>query len=101
MKNIQEVLTSPFRGSSANYEAVKQQIKERFGDECATSYDPYANDCMPLISWANYGYRVKAGSKSLKSTTFVEVRDEKTGEVIRKIKRTVNLFHKNQVEKVS
>ena len=99
MKNIKE-LVSPFRGSSANYEAVKQQIEQRWGKECADAYNPYANDCMPLLSWASYNFRVKAGSKALKSTTFVEVRDEKTGEVVKKIKRTVNLFHKNQVEKV-
>lgn len=100
MKNIQEVLTSSYKGSSANYEAVKHQIKERFGDECASSYNPWANDCMTLVSWANYGFRVKVGSKALKSTTFVEIRNERD-EVIRKIKRTVNLFHKNQVEKIA
>ena len=97
MKSIQQVLTSPYRGSEATYEAVKQQIEERWGEEVAEDFDPYT-DAMPLVVWAGYGYRVRKGEKALKSTTFIEIKD-KDGEVIKKVKRTVNLFHKRQVEK--
>ena len=103
MRSIQSIvakpLVSPYRGSEKTYEMVREQIRERWGEECADAYNPYANDCMPLISWASYGYRVKAGSKALKSVTYVEVKNS-DGEVERKIRRVINLFHKCQTEKV-
>lgn len=103
MQHIKEVLAeslaSPYRGSEATYEMVKEQIRERWGDECAEEYDPHT-DCMPLISWAAYSYRVRKGEKALKSVTYVEVKNTK-GEVEKKIRRVVNLFHKRQVDKVA
>ena len=78
---------------------VKEQIAERWGDEVAEKYDPHT-DAMPYSSWLAFGYRVKKGQKALKSITFVEVRDE-NDKIVRKIKRTVNLFHRRQVEKVA
>lgn len=98
MQSIKEVV-SPYQGSEKTYEMVKEQIAERWGEEVAEDFDPYT-DAMPLVSWAAYGYRVKKGQKALKSVTFVEVKNDK-GEVERKIKRTVNLFHKRQVEKAA
>ena len=92
-----DALVSPYRGSEQTYEMVREQIRERWGDECADEFDPHT-DAMPLVSWASYGYRVKAGSKALKSVTYVEVKNDK-GEVEKKIRRVVNLFHKRQVEK--
>lgn len=92
-------IVSPYRGSEATYEMVKQQVQERWGDECAEAFDPHT-DAMPLISWASFGFRVKADSKTLKSVTYVEIKNEK-GEVEKKIHRVVNLFHRRQVEKVS
>jgi hypothetical protein len=101
MKSIREVvsdsLVSPYRGSEATYEMVKEQVRERWGDECAEEFDPHT-DAMPLLTWASYGYRVKKGEKSLKSVTYVEVKNDK-GEIEKKIRRFVNLFHKNQVQK--
>ena len=100
MKSIKEIaLTSPYRGSEATYEAVKAQIRERWGEECAEEYDPY-KDCAPFSTWLSAGFVVSKGQKALKSVTFLEVRD-KDDKVVRKIKRTVNLFHKRQVEKVA
>ena len=92
-----DALVSPYRGSEQTYEMVREQIRERWGDECADEFDPHT-DAMPLVSWASYGYRVKAGSKALKSVTYVEVKNVK-GEVEKKIRRVVNLFHKRDVEK--
>ncbi len=97
MPSIKEIL-SPYKGSEATYEAVKAQIAERWGDELAEAFDPHT-DCMPYSSWLTFGYRVKKGEKALKSVTFVEVLDEK-GKVVRKIRRTVCLFHKQQVKKI-
>ena len=100
MKSIKEItFTSPYKGSEKTYEMVKEQIQERWGEEAAEDFDPHT-DAMPYSSWVAHGYVVTKGQKSLKSITFVEVKDEKDN-VVRKIKRTVNLFHKRQVEKVA
>jgi hypothetical protein len=100
MKTIKEAtILSPYKGSQKTYEDVRGQIEERFGPEIAKSYDPY-KDCLPYGTWLLHGFKVKRGEKALKSITFVEVKDEQDT-VIRKVKRTVNLFHKRQVEKIS
>ncbi len=99
MKSIKEVidapLVSPYRGSPNTYEDVKQQLRQRYGDEVAEEFDP-KTDCMPFCFWAKGGYRIKPGSKAFKSVTFVEVKNDK-GEVEKKVRRIVNLFHKRQV----
>ncbi len=97
MKTIQQTLASPWRGSEATYEMVKEQVRERWGDEVAEEFNP-AEDAMPLLSWASYGYRVKKGEKALRSITFVEIKNGK-GEVEKKIRRVIHLFHKRQVVK--
>lgn len=98
MQSVKEVV-SPYKGSEATYEMVKDQIEQRWGEECAEEFDPHT-DAMPFSSWLAQGYVVKKGSKALKSITFLEVKDE-NDKVIRKIKRTVNLFHKRQVTKAA
>jgi len=98
MKSIKEVISgpiSPYKGSEKTYEDVKDQLRQRYGDEVADEYDPYT-DCMPFVFWVKGGYRIKPGSKAFKSVTFVEVKNEK-GEIERKVRRIVNLFHKRQV----
>ncbi|OGJ54793.1 hypothetical protein A2880_03400 [Candidatus Peribacteria bacterium RIFCSPHIGHO2_01_FULL_49_38] len=99
MKQVKEVLVSPYRGSEQTYEMVKDQIEARWGEACAEEFDPHT-DAMPFSSWLSQGYAVKKGQKALKSITFVEVKDE-NDKVVRKIRRTVNLFHRKQVEKMS
>ena len=94
-----DALLSPYRGSTTTYEMVKQQIQARYGKECAEKYDP-RTDAMPLISWMSYGFKVRKGEKALKSVTYVEVKND-AGEVIKKIRRVVNLFHKRQIEKMA
>lgn len=98
MQTIEKTIKSPYRGSPETYERVKSQIKERYGVKCANKFDPYT-DVMPYSSWIFYGLRVKKGELSFKSITYLDVKDLKTGEV-KKIRRTVNLFHRNQVEKI-
>ena len=100
MQSIKEIaLASPYRGSEKTYEMVKEQTRERWGDELADEFDPYT-DCMPLVSWTAYGYRVRKGEKALKSVTYVEVKNEKE-EIVRTIRRSINLFHHCQVLKVA
>ena len=100
MKKIKEVLepkiVTPYKGSEATFLDVKKQLEERYGSKVASAYKPTEN-CAPFSVWALAGFKVKRGEKALKSVTFVEAKDEVTGEV-KKIKRTVNLFHRCQVE---
>lgn len=96
---MEDALVSPWRGSEQTAEHVREQIRERYGDDIADEYDP-ARDAMPLLSWAAYGFRVRKGEKALRSISYVEVKNDK-GEVEKKIRRAVNLFHRKQVEKVA
>jgi hypothetical protein len=91
-------LKSNYQGSETTKNMVEEQIRERWGDELASQYDPYVN-CLPFRKWTEAGYKIKAGEKALKSITYVEVKD-KNGEVIRKYPRTISLFFIAQVEKV-
>ena len=92
-------MSSPYRGSEKTCEMVREQIRERWGNELADEFDPY-HDAMPAVSWMAYGYRIRKGEKSLQSVTFVEKTNE-AGEIVSKIRRTVNLFHHCQVLKVN
>lgn len=98
MQSLKDVV-SPYKGSEATYEMVKDQIADRWGEDAAEEFDPHT-DAMPFSSWLAQGYVVKKGSKALKSITFLEIKDE-NDKVVRKIKRTVNLFHKRQVTKAA
>ncbi len=99
VQTIQEVLKSPWKGSEKTFEMVQDQLRERYGDDVAEEFNA-ETDAMPFASWLSYGYRVRKGEHSLKSITYVEVKND-NGEVEKKIRRTCNLFHKNQVEKVA
>lgn len=97
MQSIGEIV-SPYRGSEKTYEMVKEQIRERYGDECAEEFDP-VHDAMPYTSWLAAGFQVRKFQKALKSITFIPAKDEKGEEKM--IRRTVNLFHKRQVEQIA
>jgi hypothetical protein len=103
MKSIGQIMEdsimSPWRGSPETEEHVREQVRERFGDAAADSFSA-AKDAMPLLSWSAFGYRVKRGARALKSITYVEVKGE-DGKVEKKIRKVVNLFHRNDVEKVA
>ncbi|OGG48694.1 hypothetical protein A3C18_02410 [Candidatus Kaiserbacteria bacterium RIFCSPHIGHO2_02_FULL_54_11b] len=98
MQSVKELI-SPYRGSEKTYEMVKEQIREKYGDDAADEFDPHT-DAMPAVSWMSYGYRVKKGERSLKSVTYVEIKNDK-GEVEKRIRRVVHLFHKLQVTKAT
>jgi len=99
MKTIKETLVSPWRGSSKTEEDVREQVRERWGDEAADEFNA-ATDAMPFSSWVSQGYMVRKNSKALKSITIVEIRDPEDDKVVKKIRRTVCLFHKRQTQKM-
>lgn len=88
--------TSNWKGSMTTRQKVENQIRERFGEEAATEYDPLTN-CFPFRLWLNRGFVVKKGEKALQSITFVEKKDAQ-GNVIGKYPKKVFLFFKSQVE---
>ena len=99
MKTIKDIITSPYKGSEKTYEMVQEQLRERYGDDVADNYNAYT-DVAPFSTWASANYRIRKGEHALKSITFVEVLNAK-GEVEKKIRRTCNLFHRKQVERIA
>jgi len=91
--------TSTYRGSEKTLEMVKEQVKERWGQRVASSFDPY-HDAMTATAWFAAGFKIKKGEKALKSVTFIES-DDGEGNVTHKVRRVVNLFHRRQVEPAS
>lgn len=91
--------TSTYRGSEKTLEMVKEQVKERWGQRAASSFDPY-HDAMTATAWFAAGFKIKKGEKALKSVTFIESEDD-DGNITHKVRRVVNLFHKRQVESAS
>lgn len=103
MQHISELISAdtpktPYKGSEKTYADVKEQIRERYGEEEAERYDPYML-CRTFRQWLKIGYRVRKGEKALTSTTFVEKRNEK-GELVKRYPKKINLFNSNQVEKI-
>lgn len=88
--------TSTYRGSEKTLEMVRDQIKDRWGSKEAKSFDPF-HDCCTATVWFAAGYKIKKGEKAIKSVTFIESEDE-NGNINHKVRRSVNLFHKRQVE---
>jgi hypothetical protein len=92
-------VVSPWKGSEATSEMVREQLSQRYGPDLAAKFDARF-DAMPFSAWLSQGFCVRRGEVALKSITFVEVRDE-NDKVVRKIRRSVNLFHRCQVEPIS
>lgn len=92
-------LISNYRGSENTKKKVEEQIRQRFGEEAATAYDPRRN-CLTFRLWLKKGYRVKMGEKAIRSVTLLERKDAK-GNVIGRFPKSVFLFYQSQVEPVS
>ncbi len=100
VQTIEEILNSPikfstYKGSKVTRDVIAEQIKARWGEVELKNYDPYRS-ALTFASWLKIGYRPKHGEKAMKSTTYVEVKDNK-GKIIRKQKRGVNVFYYRQV----
>jgi hypothetical protein len=92
-EHILKILTN-WTGSSKTEELVREQIKERWGEDEAEDYDPRFS-CRTLPQWRRMGMKIKPGSKALRSFVLLQEKDEK-GKVIRKRFKTVYLFHTKQ-----
>lgn len=86
-----EQVKSNYQGSKETYQLVAAQIKERYGADEVKNYNPFTN-CLTFQQWRKVGFKVKKGSKALKSITFVKVEDA-DGNVIKSYPKTVNLFY--------
>ena len=95
---IEALPKTNFMGSQRNYDSVKQQLLERYGEQIAEEYDPFSN-CRTYNDWAKNSYVVNRGARSFKAVVIVEKKD-KEGNVIKKYPKTICLFFRNQVHKV-
>ncbi len=103
MQSIKEIINGPkisnYQGSEKTKNMIAEQIESRWGKAELKNFNPDTS-VLPFSKWVSLGYRPKRGSRSLKSVTFIEQKDEK-GNVIRKIPRTCHLFYYRQLEPLS
>ena len=90
---------SNYRGSKMTASKVAGEIKARFGEQAAQTYDPYTN-CLTFRQWQAQGCRVKKGEKSIRSITYIEKKDE-SGNIVRTYPKIVHLFFVAQIEKIN
>ena len=89
---------STYRGSLITRQRVEDQIRSRWGEAAASSYDPHRN-CLTFNQWRKQGYVVKRGEKALRSMTLIEKKD-KAGKLVARIPKRVALFFHVQVEPI-
>jgi hypothetical protein len=95
MTHISKVLTA-WTGSEKTEELVREQIRERWGDDEADNYNPRFS-ARPFRAWSKLGFKIKPNSKALRSFVVLKTEDKETGE-IKKIFKTIFLFHTKQIE---
>lgn len=100
-KTIEEILKSPvklstYKGSKATRDHIANLIRVKYGEAELKNYNPMTS-MMTFASWLKIGWCPKKGERAMKSTTLIEVKDDK-GKVIRKQQRSVNLFYYRQVQ---
>lgn len=99
LKSIKEIIEGPkvsnWQNSSKTREMVAEQIKDRWGEAELANYNPETS-ALPFSRWVSLGFRPKRGSRSLKSVTIIEKKDDKGN--ITKYPRTVHLFYYRQLE---
>jgi len=95
---MEKKIISNWTGSETTENLVRKQISTRWGEKEAKKYNPKSN-CMTIGKWNESGFRVKKGEKALKSYIVIE-KKSKTGKVISKYPKQINLFYKSQVMSV-
>lgn len=98
MKSVKEIIAndpSPWSGSEITASAVRSQILERWGPEEAKRFNPLF-DARTFKGWLAQNFCVNKNEKGLKSFVILEKKD-KNGKVIKKVPKSIWLFHKNQV----
>lgn len=91
---------SSWKGSTKTFQLIYGQILDRFGLKAAKEYDPDTN-CFTYKTWLFNGYQVRKGEKALKSTTWIKSKETDGKGKEKVFPKTVNLFFKSQVDKIS
>ena len=102
MEAIKELLKfpSPFKGSTANEEAVKTELKRRgFDDDVVNDFDARYH-ARSRRAWQIINYAVLPKQQPIKIWTIVEVKD-KDENIVRRFSRPVLLYHVSQVRRVN
>ncbi len=90
-----------WKGSERTASHVKQEIANRWGAEEAEKYDPIKN-CFTGATWHSMGYLINKGEHAIRSTTLIDEETEEDGKkVIKQIPKTVNLFYRKQVHRIT
>jgi hypothetical protein len=98
LKEIKAV-PSPYRGSENTAKMVREEIRRRWGDKAAQEYNPYFTT-RTYRDWSRINYRVRRNQRAIKSIIVCEETDDK-GNVINTYPKVINLFHINQVERLT
>ncbi len=83
-------------GSRHTEEAVRKEIRRRWGEQDAKEYDPRFS-ARTFNQWRKLGFTVKAGEKAIRSVTAIEEKDT-AGNTIQRHYKQVSLFYLKQVE---
>lgn len=103
MEQIKELLKfpSPFKGSIANEEAVRTELKRRGLDESTVNSFDARYDARSRRAWAIINYAILPNQRPIKVWTVVNVPSEDGKTIVRKFSRPVLLYHVSQVCRVS
>jgi hypothetical protein len=93
------MIQTTYKGSVANFESVKNQIRSRWPGE-EDKFDASSN-CATYKQWQKNNYYVIPGEKALKAMIIVEKKDKATGKIIARYPKKISLFCWLQVKKMS
>ncbi len=101
MKSLKEVLddrteVTNWTGSEKTAAAVADEVRLRYGESELANFDP-ARSMRTFRSWLQLGFVPQKGERAIKSYAVVEVKDEKSGKVVKRFCRKINLFYYRQV----
>ena len=104
MKSINKILEergvqSPWRGSEKTAAQMREQLREKFNDEVADSYDAKRH-VMSLRQWGRFGIKILPGESALHTYTLIENDSEEEGEH-KTVRRSVPVFHYLQTDLVT
>lgn len=84
------MIQTTYKGSIANFDSVKSQIRERWpGKE--DEFNPSSN-CATYKQWQKNNYYVLPKEKALTARIIVEKKDKATGKIIARYPKKISLF---------